>query len=197
MSPLLATRAGASARGYGWGAGAAAASAFEPIATYTVTSPQATIVFANIPQTYRSLQMLIYGRSGGTTYNGENLQITFNAEANTSINRSSHGVYGTGGTVTNVNRTGNIGAELANMLGRNGYWGGSVIDIFHYSDTTKNTVVRGFGGADAGGSGGIAGMSSMIWKYTNAVTQLELNPNGNVWQTGSIVYLFGYGEAVS
>lgn len=169
---------------------AASTNSYESIATFALTSNTATVTFSSIPQTYKHLQIRIYGKSQGTTNPTDSLQLSFNGSS-TSGDYASHYVKGNGSAASAGART-TWGDGLVDMIGRNGNWGSCVVDVLDYTSTNKNLTVRGIGGADANGSG-VVSLASVLWHPSTlaAVTSITLDPNGNTWSSGSKIALYG------
>jgi len=163
---------------------------FISIATFALTTNTTSVTFSSIPQTYKHLQVRIYGKSEGITYPTDNLQISFNGSS-TSGDYASHYLLSSGSAASSGART-TWGDGLFNMVGRNGTWGSCVVDFLDYTSTNKFATVRGIGGSDANGSGNIA-LSSVLWHPSSpaAITSITLDPNGNTWSSGSHIALYG------
>jgi hypothetical protein len=195
MSPITELIGGAKA--YGWGAVGAAIGDFESIATVTVPSGNTTtytIVFTSIPQTYSHLQIRgIYRDIWAVSGTGE-FYIKPNSSA-TSFNASFKWVLsgGTSGLSTYgyANRGDGIfmGQGVRNGSGAN-YYGGFVVDILEYTNTSKYKTFRGIGGADLNGSG-TAVIQSGLYQSTSAISSLYIYPNGQGFAQYSKFALYG------
>lgn len=167
MSPLIAARAAAAARGYGWGLSAGGpAGAFESIATVTAAGGETSLSFTNIPQNYVALQ--IRGIQRSTTSAGSLLRFNSDSGSNYAWHR------------LDANGTSPSAAGVANDTSMNlgvvsdaTYSGAAIIDIYDYASTTKYKTARCFSGKDANGSGFVR-ISSSVWMSTSAVTSLTI-----------------------
>jgi len=185
VSPLITTRAGASANAYGWGAAAGASTAFESIATLNGTGSATTFTFSSIPSTYTHLQ-LRYRSTGG--YAG--LTITFNSD--TGANYANHQLNGTGSAASAS------GAASINGLTDARYSGYAantcsvgVGDILDYASTSKYKTYRELFGYDGNGVGNIV-LYSGLWRNTAAITSITItNVSGNPQTTASQFALYG------
>jgi hypothetical protein len=66
-----------------------------------------------------------------------------------------------------------------------------VVSILDYSNTSKNTTVKNFGGYDANGSGEVY-LSSSLWVNTAAVSTITISPiSGNLFRQFSQFSLYG------
>ena len=190
MSPLITTRAGASANAYGWGAASAAAGDFQSIATLNGTGAATTFTFSSIPATFTHLQ-LRYRSTGG--YCG--LTITFNSD--TSAVYYNHQLNGTGAALAS-----SLGVALNGLT--DGRYSGyatdtcsvGIGDILDYASTTKKKTYRELFGYDGNGVGNII-LYSGLWSNTAAITSITItNASGNPQTTASQFSLYGIKEAV-
>jgi len=165
----------------------------EPIATTLVGSGGInTIIFNDIPQTYKHLQIRIIGRDNrsGVSINTSYLNIN----GDTSTNYSYHAVYGSGtsalatGLASNtfgVNHQSTADSATASTFAA------TVIDILDYSNANKNKTIRSLSGYDDNSTGRIALWSS-LWMSTNPVTSITFAPAINAsYQQHSRFSLYG------
>ena len=163
---------------------------FYQIATATVTSGgTSTITFSSIPSTYKHLQIRAFGQSGGSGGAVDPLSLQFNGSS-ASGDYDTHSLSGNGSAASASSRTSY--GDGVGLIGRNGNWGGCVIDILDYASTTKNKTVRALGGGDANGSG-IVQLSSYLWHPSTiaAITSIAIDPNGNGFNQYSQIALYG------
>jgi hypothetical protein len=149
--------------------------AFESLATIVVGSGGASsIEFTSIPGTYQHLQLRFIARSNRSN-SLEYGKLRLNADSGSNyryhylLGDGSSAAAGTGAT-TFID-TGYMAGNTATASA----FGATVIDILDYANTSKNTVVRIFGGFDNNGSG-YANIYSGLWLNTNAVDTLTLLP---------------------
>lgn len=152
---------------------------FESIATVTVgAGGTSTITFSSIPSTYQHLQIRATLRSASASILYVNY--TFNNTGGTSY--SSHYLFGNGATAGA--NTGN-GPSAASMYlnefpsNTGDIFGGFVLDILDYANTSKNTTTRALGGCDKNGSG-VIGLSSGLFNSTNAVNRIDFTGSSGV-----------------
>jgi hypothetical protein len=186
--PLLTLQ---SAKGYGFGnlSTSAATGDFWSIASYTISnSTTATFDFNNIPQTYKHLQIRLFGQ--GLT--SDDSVIRFNNDSGTSYswhelrgNRSNAGVSGT----ASLSNWSYIGRTPVASSGAS-YFGAVVCDIPDYTITNRNKLFYSIEGVDLG-SGGVVGTMSGIWSSNNAVTRLQIELQGGYWSPYSHCGLYG------
>ena len=181
--------------GWHWGilaSSGGAAGAFDLLETTVLSSSQSEIVFSNIPQNYKHLQVRYLLRSDAATTNLGNIGLTFNSD--TGNNYSTHTLNGTGSSVTSSAETSaariNIRDTIAGNSNTSGIFGSGVIDILDYSATTKNSTIR----ALAGGLGVETDilLASGAWYNTNAITSLRIvDLSAANFVAGSRVSIYG------
>ena len=167
------------------GGAAPAAGDYESIATVTVGGGgSSSISFTSIAGTYSHLQIrALMGCSGGT---GTSVNVSFNSNT-TATDYYYHRLQGTG-SATNAG-AGNIRRLLDNG-GSSTYFQGAVIDVLDYSNTNKYKTTRALAGFDANGSGTIS-LTSNLWKFTNAITSIDLTPDSGTFVQYSSFALYG------
>jgi hypothetical protein len=153
---------------------------YEPIATTTLGSAQASFSFTSIPGTYTDLVAVVVASTSG------NLKIELNSD--TSGNYSNTILYGTGSSALsarNSNTTGLIFGTTANTVGN----GVNLYHFMNYSNTTTyktalsrgNDIDNGLVRADVG-----------LWRSTSAITSIRFISNlGSNLATGSTFTLYG------
>ena len=196
MSPLITTKAGASANAYGWGAASAAElTSYESIASQTLSSTQATITFSSIPATYTHLQIRGIGKSTRVAA-FDNIKIQFNGDTATA-SYTSHYMQGDRTNVSYAQYPNNIasagvGCLLADDNTNASNFGSFVIDILDYKNTNKYKTTRALGGSTATGA---ATLASGLWNSSSAITSIVIGAlNGNL-KTYTSIALYGIKEA--
>jgi hypothetical protein len=140
----------------------------EPIASTLVGAGGTnSIIFNDIPQTYKHLQLRGIGRASTS----DDFRIQINGDFG--ANYSRHLFYGTGSSagtgVVNNDTKGNIGS----LPSASNIFCGYVVDILDYVNTSKYKTVRSLGGFDANGSGSVDFFSS-LWMNTTAITSIKI-----------------------
>jgi hypothetical protein len=188
MAPILGIFA-SQISGHLW----APSGAYDSIATVTVGSGgSSSISFTSIPSTYTHLQLRINGRDNRGVYR-DFFAINFNGD--TGNNYAGHSLGGNGSSASaggystfNEIQCGWVAGASANNA--NGF-GVSVTDILDYTNTNKNTTVRGLGGYDDNGQGDIQ-LFSGLWMNTAAITQISVTPgSGTSFSEYSSFALYG------
>lgn len=115
-------------------------STYEPIATYTVPSAQASYTFTSIPQTYTDLIIVVNGSNN--TGDGEVAVRVGNGSVNTGSVYSTTFLFGTGSSAGSSRSTGATFAETARIDTTRST---SIIQFMNYANTTtyKTIIARG------------------------------------------------------
>lgn len=167
------------------------------IQTITVDSGGASsITFSSIPSTYTHLQIRALVRTDRATYSNDGINITFNSD--TGANYSYHELTGDGGNASANYATSANYIFLQGLAGSasSNVFGETVIDILDYTNTNKNTTVRGLSGFDnnsgAGNQNGYISQGSGAWYSTPAVTSITIDQrSGSNFQQYSTFELYG------
>lgn len=166
---------------------------FESISTITVNTASASAIeFTSIPQTYQHLQIRGIGRSDWTNASADQLRPRLNNDSGS--NYAIHFLLGTGASALAEGYTGQVNLNCYNsMAGPNApsnVFGAVVIDILDYTNTSKNKVMRCFGGIERNGSGEVS-VSSGLWISTAAVTSIQLTKIGSNFMQNTTYALYG------
>jgi hypothetical protein len=164
-----------------------AGSTYSTIATYTVTSAQASYTFSSIPSTYTDL--VLVGNAIGTA--DLNFLLRFNGI--TSSEYSSTLIAADGSTRTSFrfsNQTslrGNYFGYVTTSLAAN-----TIIQIMNYSNTTTNkTTLHRFNNGNTGVDSSVG-----LWRNTAAINSITiLNDNATTFATGTTFNLYGIAAA--
>jgi hypothetical protein len=170
---------------------AAATSAYESIATTTVSTSVSSITFSSIPATYTHLQLRWIARSDRAATQ-DFVDIRLNSD--TGANYAVHLLYGDGAAASAAAYVSNTSVGLVFMPGATAtasVFGVGVMDILDYTNTNKYTTTRILGGADINGSGRIV-LGSGVWMNTAAVTTLTIiTDNASTYTQYSKFALYG------
>ena len=172
---------------------------FESIAVLTGTSNIANgSGFSNIPQNYSHLQLRCIFRapSADSTSGSMSVRIQFNGDSSSVY--ADHNITGTGtSTITSGYNTSQARSFIAFTAGNGnaaGLFSTAIIDIFDYTSTTKNKVIRSFSGADTNSTSGQIMIGSGLWASTSAINSIALlgdgGPSGG-FGAGTHVALYG------
>lgn len=149
------------------------AGAFESIASITASGTPNSVTFSNIPQTYKHLQVRLFVRQSSATTD-VSIPMRING-ATTSYNNHYFMADGSSTFAGNGNATDRI-YYVFETTGNGSTWGSCIVDLYDYTSTTKNKVVRSFGGFDLNGSGRLHMTSGAIFT-TSAVTSISFAIN--------------------
>jgi hypothetical protein len=155
--------------------------AYESIATTTVGSGgSASVTFSSIPATYTHLQIRVLAQNDRATYGFDSINFTFNSVGGTSY--ANHSLRGDGSSAVSdgsINDA-SIGAPRAIGTTTGGTFGGVIIDVLDYANTSKFKTTRTLAGVDVngtvGGLGGAVGLSSGLFKDTTAISSIIFTP---------------------
>ena len=154
---------------------------YEPIATTTLGSNQATIEFTSITGTYTDL-VLVFNGTNAT--GADALGLRFNSD--TGSNYSNTRMRGDGSSASS-NRDSNqsaINIGFSNSTSPSP----NIISINNYSNTTKNKTAIGRSGNAANETKVAVG----LWRSTSAITTITLiNLSGYNFASGSVATLYG------
>lgn len=160
----------------------------EPISSTVVSGSPITFTINSIPQTYKHLQLRIYGGSG----NGYSPYMTFNSDIANSYSR--HRLSGTGSSVSSSGTASyggiSIGGYAGTLYTNSGACSGSIIDILDYSNSNKNKTTRSLTGWD-NNTNGYIDYESGCWYNTNAIETISITMATGTWVNGSRISLYG------
>ena len=169
--------------------------AIEAIQTWYLADDAATVLFDDIPSTYKHLQMRISSRdsNNGTV---ESLYMQFgdsgHSPVDTGTNYSRHYMIGAGGSASASSGTGSNDIWLGKHAARypaSAYFGALIVDIFDYANANKKTTVMVL---DNGLPDKVE-MRSGLWHDTSVVNAIKMLANGN-FKRGSEFSLYGIQE---
>ena len=143
---------------------------FESIQTATVGSGGSSAInFTSIPSTFTHLQLRYIWRSG----NSAEVSVVFNSDGGNNYYR--HILYASAGGIAATSSQSNVFGGYQDPVANT--FCGAVMDILDYTDTNKYKTVRTSWGIDTSGSGW-QGLSSGLWKNTNAISSISLAVSG-------------------
>jgi hypothetical protein len=172
----------------------------EPIGSTILSAAQTTITFSAIPQTYSYLQLRMNARTNRGTYNIDGIRIQFNGD--TGNNYSYHNLTSDPTTSGSAAASAGAASQSNIIIGQIGttvstnVYGVSVMDIFDYANTNKNTTIRSLAGVETnGGASGYSGYHGLYggaWLNTAAVISLTLfSDTSSSFQANSSFALYG------
>lgn len=162
-------------------------STYEPIQTYTLTSPQASVTFGTggiIPQTYTDL--VIITNTGNGSGDKSILVQVGNGSIDTGSNYSTTYIYGNNTSAVS-GRTSNQTSMIASRTASDVTANGSII-LQNYSNTTtfKTMLSRG------NNPSGLIVAYSGLWRSTSAINIIKLSDeSANNFASGSTFTLYG------
>lgn len=157
---------------------------YEPIATTTLGSAAANIVFNSIPGTYTDLRIILVG----TTSVAAPILCRVNSDTGTNYSRTI--LWGDGTSASSTRYTSNaffnitlqedFSTTIPEMV---------TLDFMSYAGSTFKTMLNTVS-ADKNGSGSVR-RGVQLWRSTSAITAIELYPNATNFATGTVATLYG------
>jgi hypothetical protein len=144
------------------------------IASSTITGAATAYAcsFNSIPQTFEHLQVRVYAR--GTQASASNFVLMqYNADSSNTY-YAEHHLIGNGSSVASNQATSQTYVNIGNVTGNTALannFGVAIIDILHYTSTTKHKVNKTIIGYDNNGSGEVQISSGL---YANPVSILPI-----------------------
>lgn len=159
----------------------------------------AVVEFNNIPQTYTHLQIRAIARGNRTPVTYDNFVLRFNSD--TGSNYSYHTMYGdarAGGPFSEGASSATVisAANIPGSASLASSFGSAIVDIWDYSNASKNTTVRSLSGYESNTTGYSSIYSSIClssggWYNQAAVTTVTIIPSNSPFQQYSHFALYG------
>lgn len=169
--------------------GAAAGGDYQSISTVSVGSGgSSSISFTSIPSTYQHLQVRYFSRNAAVT---DTVLARFNSDSGS--NYAWHSLRGNGASASAAASSSQSAMEMpfASYSGTtSNVFGGYVLDVLDYANTSKNKTLRILGGADLNGSGSIF-FNSGLWMSTSAISTITIYPSTGNFDQYSSFALYG------
>lgn len=149
----------------------------------------ATINFTSIPQTYQHLQFRCFFANSSVTIDDSRWR--WNGDTTVANYYTLHQLRGDGASA--VGGAFNPGVAFSYL----GFYSDStthftalVVDVLDYTSTTKNKVMRSFGGYDKNGSGYVF-LRSSLWMNLAALSSVSITPMAGTFVQFSSFALYG------
>lgn len=159
-----------------------AGATYEPLATTTLTSSQATISFTSISGSYTDLKIIITYTQASNGY----LYLQYNSDTGT--NYSATGLRGNGTTVASTRYSSTATAYLNTLGQTQTHPQVAIIDIFSYAGSTNKTALASVA-QDQNGSG-LVSRTVMLWRSTSVITRIDIKGDDN-FNSGTTATLYG------
>jgi len=158
---------------------------YEPIATTTLGTNTASIVFSSIPGTYTDLRMIVANLTG--TVATSSASLTFGPSAGSTSSWLS--LYSAGSTVNSARVTSSGNLQIGTSGVSTTMPSFATIDIFNYANTSlfKQSIVET--SEDFNTSGNVT-VNVNLWKSLSAITSITLSVGGFL-KTGTTATLYG------
>lgn len=159
----------------------------EPIASTLLSGSSSVITFADIPQTYKHLQVRWFAR--GSSLAG--LYWNFNGDLGTNYARHRLSADGATASAAGLASQTNIYSVASwGIPNTASTFAGGVYDILDYANTSKYKTMRGLAGQDSNGSGGVE-LVSGLWMDFNAINSIAITLNTGTFQANTRFSLYG------
>jgi len=163
-----------------------AGATYEPIATSTLGTAAAEILFSSIPSTYTDLRVVWTARTATSDFP------ILRINSDTGTNYSYTVLYGNGTTAAssrgNSTATCYLGIDVAMPTAANTFCL-VTIDLFNYAGSTNKTFLSVYSN-DRNGSGEV-NRTVGLWRSTSAINALSLRTTGVNLAAGSTATLYG------
>lgn len=150
----------------------------EPIASQLLSSTASSVVFNNIPQGYKHLQIRILARTDRSANEYDGSLIQFNSD--TGSNYAYHRLIGDGSAAladAYANQTsGNLGTTLGGGAIANAF-SPLITDILDYASAVKYKTVRSLSGRQNNTTDSNILFTSSLWMNTSPITLITIKPS--------------------
>ena len=167
----------------------------------TLSSPQGSVLFDSIPQTYKHLQIIINGKGVNTLYHYGHVWMRFNGLSSSIYGGLKNQAFNSdwGASISAFGSyptdTLDFGYMIDNISTTENMFGSTVVDIPNYTSTDRNkSTTSHFGlitGVDSGQNFSTSGFASGFAATTNAITSIVVGNYGGNWNTGTTMTLYG------
>ena len=159
------------------------------IESQSLSASAASVTFSNIPQTYKSLKLLVSAR----TEIADNADYASVKPNNTTSNQTWRQLTGNGSAAASSNGTGVFGLlRTTGSTTTSNTFGNSLLELPNYSSTTANKPASGDGVGENNATATFMNLSASLWSDTTAITSLVIAPGGGTnFVFGSTFQLYG------
>lgn len=161
------------------------------ISSQVLSTSAASVTFSSIPQTFKSLRLVVSARGTDTGLARNDLSIKFNGSSTSysgSVIRGydSNLVGSTTSSTTffDMDRT-PAGLATANVFGN------AEITIPNYSEASNKAASVDAVAENNSSTSWYVSLSAGLWSNTAAITSITFAPSAGSWATGSSFYLYG------
>jgi len=160
-------------------------SAYDALASVTLSAPASSITFAGIPSGYKHLEIRGIGRHTSTGLGYQDLIMQFNGDSSSIYSRHNIGVYSPTSTTraTDVNASSSQTfirgwAQITSANASSNTFGAFLGTVLDYSSTTKYKTLRSLTGMEDNSNTTENNLyfASGSWQSTSAVTSITIAP---------------------
>ena len=174
-------------------ASALATSAFESIASSSISGSPSSVTFSSIPQTYKHLEVRVVARTNATSAGAIDMYMQFN-----SVTSGYNWIESVGSSASNINASSGISSTTWNIMrnslpraSETGY-GVAIARIMDYTDTNKNRNAYWFcgykGQTGYGNISNVSGTSGSAAAISSLTFSIE---GGGTFTNDSHITLYG------
>jgi len=157
---------------------------YEPLATTTLGSDQATVSFTSISGSYTDLILVIFVRNTNASTDRQIL-VQFNSD--TGSNYSYTDIRGLGSSAASGGGTSTSSILCGLVEDADDNYSISRINVMNYSNTTTNKTLVSRGDSSGNRTDATVG----LWRSTAAITSIQLSTNEDSYKSGSTFTLYG------
>lgn len=153
-----------------------------------LTSSAASVVFNSIPQTYKTLKLVISSRTTFTGGSWDSMQIGLNG----STTATGRHIYGTGSATGSDTSSGNpVIAFTSDANNTASTFGNAEITFPNYASTTAAKPMSSDSVSENNATAAIQDLLAALWNNTSAVTTISIASSGGNFVSGSTFTLYG------
>ena len=160
------------------------AATYTPIASITLGAAASSVTFSSIPQTYTDLVLVMNTKGSTANYP----RVIINSDSGSNYSRTY--LTGTGTSAVsgrNSNLVGNASLTAYAVNSSSNFVLNIIVNVFNYSNTTTyKTMLSKANDANTG-----VDLSSILWRSTSAITNLQLALDTGDYASGSTFNLYG------
>lgn len=173
--------------------------AYDALATVTLSTTTASVIFSGIPAGYKHLQVRCLTRGSSTSTGGAPVYVTVNGD--TGANYSTHCIIGNGSTAYADDHANALYIldgfggfqSLSGGDGANSF-GVGIIDLLDYSSTAKYKTARALWGRSDNTTTGRVVFESGSWRSTDVINSLTFTTDASYgvnWGANTQFALYG------
>ena len=140
-----------------------------------------------IPQTYKTLRLVISGRNTAAGSNAPGMRVALNGST---ANFTSRIVYGNGTATGSYSDTNEIAWTSGDANTANTFASTDIV-FTNYSSTSASKAISSETVIENNATRGDQAMHAVLWSNNNAITSITVSPSSDSWKSGSTFTLYG------